>query len=92
MSNGGYMVSSKEWYKRNPAGAQKKSDDNNSGKGVRFAHTLAYKRKHQNARNNSLKIKPNQDMVTRADGSLSPGNRSKNRAAGARKGAARRSA
>lgn len=94
MYTGGYMVAkyknSKDFYAKNPAAAQKKSDDNNSGKNGRFAHTNAYKRKHANARNNSLKINPDQDMVTQSDGSLKPGNRRNNRIAGAKKGAARR--
>ena len=39
-----------DFYKKNPDKAQKKSDDNNSGKGGKYAHTDKYKREHKAAR------------------------------------------
>ena len=72
-----------KFYWKNKASRDHHSDSNNSGspKGE-FAHTNAYKKKHAKARTESLKIKPNQDMVTQKDGSLKPGNRKRNRGYG----------
>ena len=49
---------SARYYRKNPRSAQKHSDDNNSGKGGKYAHSKAYKREHWHA-NKALKIKPN---------------------------------
>ena len=53
---------SKDFYKRNPDKAQKKSDDNNSGKGGKFAHTKEYKKAHKAARK-KLKCPKSKDVV-----------------------------
>jgi len=72
-----------KFYWDNPKSRKLHSDSNNSGSPKdEFSHTKRYKRKHANARANTLKIKPNQDMVTQKDGSLKPGNRKRNRGHG----------
>ena len=65
---------------------QKHSDDNNSGKNGKYAHTDAYKRNHANAR---LQIKPgkNQD-VEKQNGKWVARSAKENAADGGRKGAA----
>ena len=71
---------------------QKHSDDNNSGKNGKYAHTKAYKRRHENDR---LKLKKrgaitSKQHVVYPNGKAKAGNAYANLAAGARKGAARR--
>ena len=57
---------SARYYRKNPASAQKHSDDNNSGKGGKYAHSKSYKRAHWNAR---MKIKPSKDQDVEKRGS-----------------------
>ena len=83
---------SSKWYAENPEAAQKKSDDNNSGKNGKYAHTKRYKLKHYYARKHLLKMgkmKSNQHVVWK-NGEPTGGNAYKNYADGARKGARRR--
>ena len=39
-----------QYYRSNPKARKKHSDDNNSGKGGKHAHTKAYKKAHSKAR------------------------------------------
>ena len=71
---------------------QKHSDDNNSGKNGKHAHTKEYKKRHANDRLKLKKqgaISTNQHVVY-VNGKPKAGNAYANLAAGARKGAARR--
>ena len=83
---------SAKWYAEHPKAAQEKSDDNNSGKNGKYAHTNEYKRRHNRDRKRLLKIgklKPHQHVVYK-NGKPTAGNAYKNSADGARKGASRR--
>ena len=61
---------SARYYRKNPRSAQKHSDDNNSGKGGKYAHSKKYKRDHAKARA-KLKIPKGskQDASKQPDGS-----------------------
>ena len=48
------------FYQTHPRSAQKHSDDNNSGKGGKYAHSKKYKRDHMRARRR-LKIAKGMD-------------------------------
>ena len=75
-----------KFYRSNAKSRQKHSDDNNSGKGGKYAHSKAYKRNHARAR---LQIKPgkNQD-VEKQGGKWVARSAKENAADGGRKGAA----
>ena len=77
---------SARYYRKNPRSAQKHSDDNNSGKGGKYAHTKAYKRKHW-AANKALQIKPGSgvDASKQPDGSYKRESRKTNRGRGGAK-------
>ena len=77
---------SARYYRKNPRSAQKHSDDNNSGKGGKYAHSKAYKRAHWHA-NNLLKIKPGSkvDASRQPDGSYKKESRKTNRGRGGAK-------
>ena len=77
---------SARYYRKNPASAQKHSDDNNSGKNGKYAHSKAYKREHWHA-NKRLKIKPGSgvDASKQSDGSYKRESRKTNRGRGGAK-------
>ena len=79
---------SARYYAKNPASAQKKADDNNSGKGGKYAHSKKYKRDHYHARK-KLMIKGDKvDAGRTASGGWKRQSAKENAAEGGRKGAA----
>ena len=75
-----------KFYRSNPKSRQKHSDDNNSGKCGKYAHSKAYKKAHWHA-NNKLKIKPGSgmDASKQPDGSYKKESRKTNRGRGGAK-------
>ena len=77
-----------KFYRSNPKSRQKHSDDNNSGKGGKYAHSKAYKRAHYHARK-KLMIKGDKvDAGRTASGGWQRESAKENAAKGGRKGAA----
>ena len=79
---------SARYYRKNPRSAQKHSDDNNSGKGGKYAHSKAYKRAHYHARKKLMIKSDNVDAGRSASGGWQKESAKANRAKGGRKGAA----
>ena len=73
-----------KFYRSNAKSRKKHSDDNNSGKGGKYAHSKAYKRAHANAR---MRIKPGpgKDASKQPDGSYKKESRKTNRGRGGAK-------
>jgi len=76
-----------KFYRDNPKSRQKHSDDNNSGKGGKYAHSKKYKREHEQARTR-LKIKSDKVDVEKQGGKWVKRSAKENAADGGRKGAA----
>ena len=79
---------SARYYRKNPRSAQKHSDDNNSGKNGKYAHSKAYKRAHYHARKKLMIKGDNVDAGRTASGGWQRESAKANRAKGGRKGAA----
>ena len=79
---------SARYYRKNPASAQKHSDDNNSGKGGKYAHSKAYKRAHYHARKRLMIKGDKVDAGRTSDGGWKRESAYENAAKGGRKGAA----
>jgi len=76
------------FYQNNPKSRKKHNDDNNSGKGGKYAHTDAYKKAHYEARK-KLQIKPGSDVdAGRTKSGWKRQSAYENAADGGRKGAA----